>query len=95
MKEDVFICPQNYLHTQVTIDKDVCYSLKPSPAFTSMLSNRWTGETHDGIEGEVKLINFVNYNTATGKSTETLVPRNPLMMQIKKDENLCLYGPCV
>lgn len=95
MKEDVFICPQNYLHTQVTIDKDICYSLKPSPAFTSMLSNRWTGETHDGIEGEVKLTNLANYNTATGKSTETLVPRNPLMLQIKKDENVCMYGPWV
>ncbi|MEO6612081.1 MAG: hypothetical protein ABIT05_02660 [Chitinophagaceae bacterium] len=93
MHEDVFICPQNYLHTQVTIDKDVCYSLKPSPSFTSMLTNRWSGETHEEIEGEVKSANMMDYNTATGKSTETLSPRNPFLMQVKKDDNVCFYGP--
>ncbi len=93
MKEDVFICPQDYMHTQVTIDKDVCLSLVPSERFNSMLSNRWTGETHDDIEGEVKAKNVANFNPALNKTIETLTPLNPLLQQIKKDENVCLYGP--
>lgn len=91
--EDVFTCPQNYLHTQVTIDKDVCFSLKPSPGFSSMLTNHRTGETHEGIEGEVKVLNLMNYNTETGKSTETLTPGNPLLLQVKKEEQVCFFGP--
>ena len=93
MQEDAFICGQDFIHTQVTVDKDVCMNLVPSPAFTPMLTNRWTGETTDHIEGEVKSRNLANFNPATQKSTETTTPRNPLLMQIKKDENVCLYGP--
>ncbi len=93
MKEDAFICPQDYLHTQVTIDKDVCMNLTPSENFRSFLTNRWTGETTDHIEGEVKSVNLSNYNTDTKKTTETTTPRNPMLLQIKKDENVCLYGP--
>jgi hypothetical protein len=93
MKDDVFICPQNYIHTQVTVDKDVCLELIPSEKFRSFLTNRWTGETTDHIEGEVKSVNLTNYNTSTKKTTETTMPRNPLLMQIKKDENVCMYGP--
>lgn len=93
LKEDALICSQDFLHTQVTIDKDVCYNLIPSPGFTSMLTNRWTGETSTVIEGEVKTKNLTNFNTQTQKSTETTTPRNPMLLQIKKDENVCLYGP--
>jgi len=35
----------------------------------------------------------MNYNTQTGKSTETNTPRNPALLQIKQDENICMYGP--
>lgn len=93
MKEDAFICPQDYLHTQVTVDKDVCMNLTPSENFRSFLTNRWTGETTDHIEGEVKSVNLSNYNTETKKTAETTTPRNPMLLQIKKDENVCLYGP--
>jgi hypothetical protein len=93
MKDDAFICPQDYIHTQVTVDKDVCLELIPSDKFKSFLTNRWTGETTDHIEGEVKSVNLSNYNTETKKTTETTAPRNPLLMQIKKDENVCLFGP--
>ncbi|MFZ1264247.1 MAG: hypothetical protein WAT34_12135 [Chitinophagaceae bacterium] len=93
MEEDVEICTQDYSHTQVTIDKDVCFNLMPSETFRSMLTNRWTGETHGKIEGEVKTINLANYNPQTQKSTETTTPRNPLLMEIKKDENVCFFGP--
>lgn len=93
MEEDVEICTQDYSHTKVTVDKDVCYNLMPSERFKPMLTNRWTGETHDKIEGEVKPVYLMNYNPQTQKSTEGLTPHNPLLMQIKKDENVCLYGP--
>jgi hypothetical protein len=93
MKEDAFICGQDYLHTQVTVDKDVCMNLTPSENFRSFLTNRWTGETTDHIEGEVKSVNLSNFNTQTGKTTETTTPRNPMLLQIKKDENVCLFGP--
>lgn len=93
MKGDAFICSQDYMHTQVTLDKDVCFSLVPSERFRSVLSNRWIDETFEDIEGEVKPTYLSNYNTQTKKSTESLTPRNPLLMQIKKDENVCLYGP--
>src|SRR5690606_25289501 len=78
--------------TQVTIDMDVCFNIDPSPPFAHMLSNRWTNETHDKVEGEVKSLNLSNYNTSTGKSKETTTPRNPMLMQVKKDEQVCLYG---
>ncbi len=93
MEEDVEICTQDYSHTQVTVDKDICFNLMPSETFKSMLTNRWTGETHDKIEGEVKAINLANFNTQTQKSVETTTPRNPLLLQIKKDENVCFFGP--
>ncbi len=93
MEENVEICTQDYSHTQVTVDKDVCYNLIPSERFRPMLTNRWTGETHDKIEGEVKTVNLANFNPQTQKSVETTTPHNPLLMQIKKDENICFYGP--
>jgi hypothetical protein len=95
LKEDAFLCPQNYLHTKVTIDKDVCYGLIPSPRFASLLTNRWTGETHESIEGEVKPVLLSNYNTSTGKTTETTTPRNPILMQVVENENVCFHGPWV
>jgi Beta/Gamma crystallin len=91
--KDTKVCDQDYLHTKVTIDKDVCYYLKPSENFKSFLTNRWTKETHDEIEGEVKPVHLTSYNPATQKSIETTTPRNPLLLQIKKDEITCLYGP--
>lgn len=93
MQEDAFICGQDYIHTQVTIDKDACFNITPSQRFTHMLTNRWTGETHTKVEGEIKSLHLSNFNTSTGKSTETTTPRNPMLLQIKKDENVCLYGP--
>lgn len=93
LKKDAFICAQDYLHTQVTIDKDVCYELIPSEKYKHILTNRWTKETSDHIEGEIKPVMLTNYNTATGKLTETTTPRNPALLQIKKNEKMCLYGP--
>ncbi|OSZ80581.1 hypothetical protein CAP36_04840 [Chitinophagaceae bacterium IBVUCB2] len=90
---DTKICGQDYIHTKVTIDKDVCIYLKPSERFRTMLTNRWTNETSEIIEGEVKAKHLANFNTQTQKSTETLDPHNPLLLQIKKDANVCLYGP--
>ncbi len=93
MKDDVFICPQDYIHTQVTVDKDVCLELTPSDRFRSFLSNRYLGETFDHIEGEVKVKNLGNFNTQTGKTKETLDPHNSSLMEIKMNENVCLFGP--
>ena len=93
MKGDAFICSQDYMHTQVTLDKDVCFSLVPSERFRSVLSNRWIDETFEDIEGEVKPFYLSNYSTQSGKSTESMTPRNPLLMEIKKGENVCLFGP--
>lgn len=92
MTKDAVICEQDYIHTQVTVDKDVCFHLRPFEKFKPVLTNRWTG-TSEEIEGEVKAKNLTNFNTQTQKTIETTSPRNPLMMQIKKDENVCLYGP--
>lgn len=93
MKEDAFLCGQDFIHTQVTVDKDICFNLIPSPAFSSMLTNRWTNETSEHIEGEIKSKNLMNFDTRTQKSTETTTPRNPMLMQVKKDANVCFYGP--
>jgi hypothetical protein len=93
MREDAEICTQDYIHTQVTVDKDVCLNIDPSGRFVSYLDNRWIGERSERVEGEVKTKNLANFNTQTQKSVETTTPRNPLLMQIKKDENVCLYGP--
>lgn len=93
MREDAEICPQDYSHTKVTVDKDICFNIDPSERFKSMLTNRWIGETSERIEGEVKAKNMANFNTQTQKSTETTTPRNPFLMQIKKDEKVCFYGP--
>ena len=93
MKDDAFICSQDYIHTQVTVDKDVCMELIPSDRFKFMLTNRHAGDAFDHIEGEVKAKNLVNYNPRTRKSRETLNPHNPLLMEIKTNENVCFYGP--
>ncbi len=93
LKGDAFVCSQDYMHTQVTIDKDVCYSLVPSERFRSVLSNRWLDEPQEEIEGEVKPVYLMNYNTQTGKSTEGITPRNPLLLQVRKGDQLCMYGP--
>ncbi len=93
MKGDAFVCGQDYLHTKVTVDKDLNYEIFPYDRFKPMLINRWIGDKFDVIEGEVKSTNLANFNTSTGKSTETLTPRNPLLLQVKKDDNVCLYGP--
>ena len=93
MEESVEICTQDYSHTKVTLDKDVCYNLLPSEKFVPMLTNKLTGETYGKIEGEVRPLYLTNLNTSTGKTSEGMTPRNPLLMQINKDENVCLYGP--
>jgi hypothetical protein len=85
--KDASICTQDYLHTQVTIDKDVCLHITPSEKFRPVLSNRWTGETSTDIEAEVKFKNLV------GSGIEGTTPRNPLLLQTKKDEKVCVYGP--
>jgi len=91
--ENSFLCPQDYMHTKVTVDKDICYPLIPSERFKSVLTNRWTKETSEEIEGEVKPFYLSNYKTQTGKSTETNTPRNPALLQIKANDNICMYGP--
>jgi len=93
LTSDASICTQDYLHTQVTIDKDVCYHISPFEKFRPVLTNRWTGETSSSIEGEVKSVNLANFNTQTQKWVETTQPRNPLLMEFKKDQQACLYGP--
>ncbi|MFZ9387021.1 MAG: hypothetical protein ACO25B_04005 [Chitinophagaceae bacterium] len=93
MKENAFLCPQDYMHTQVTIDKDVCFSLVPSDRFRSVLSNRWLDESTEDIEGEVRPVFLSNYNSSNGKTTESTTPRNPVLMQIREGEEICMYGP--
>jgi hypothetical protein len=93
MEGDAFICPQDYLHTQVTVDKDVNFEILPYDKFKPMLVNRWIGDKFNVIEGEVKAKNLSNFNPGTNKTTETTSPVNPLLMKIKKDDNVCLHGP--
>lgn len=84
LKEDAKICTQDYLHTQVTIDKDLNFHVKPGPTFTYMLSNPLLTDEFDNIEGEVKLKNI---------SPSSLQPANPLLLELKKNEKVCLFGP--
>ena len=93
MIEEAEICGQDYTHTKLTIDRDVCLNLMPSERFRSMLTNRWTEETHDKIEGEVEAVNFIQPGSQKQNESQTITPRNPLLLQIKKDENVCFYGP--
>lgn len=83
MHEDAYICPQDYLHTKVTVDKDVNLYITPSPAFSAFSNNQNLASPVTNIEGEVKI-----YSPNDG-----LIPSNPLLMQIKKDDNVCMYGP--
>ncbi len=82
MKDKTGLCTQDYLHTQVTQDKDANFDIVPNDKFTFMLKNRWIGDKFDKIECEVR-----------PTAGDPLYPRNPQVYSIKKDENACMYGP--
>jgi hypothetical protein len=93
-----FICGQDYLHTELTIDKDVNIRIIPSIEFHGLLDNPWLDakekeELADTVEAEVRATHLLEYNTETNKSVESLTPHNPLLLQIPKDANVCVYGP--
>jgi hypothetical protein len=84
---DDHICSQDYLHTKLTIDKDVNIDIIPGKNFRSVLSNRWlsSGEQDTlSIEAEVRPKDF---------SDQSTIPKNPLLLEIKKNTNVCVYGP--
>jgi hypothetical protein len=95
MTDNVSICSQDYLHTKLTVDKDVNIEITPGNNFTWATNNRWLKpeEQKTTIEGEVKLKNLNNLNTANGNTNETTTPHNPLLIKILKDNNVCMYGP--
>ena len=95
MVDNVSICSQDYLHTKLTIDKDVNIELTPANNFSWATNNRWLkpSEQKTTIEGEVKLKDLSNLNTTTGNTNETTIPHNPLLIKILKDSNVCIYGP--
>jgi hypothetical protein len=95
MADDVSICSQDYLHTKLTVDKDVNIEMTPGSNFTWATNNRWlkSSEQKTTIEGEVKLKNLYNLNTSNGNTNETTTPHNPLLVKILKDSNVCIYGP--
>ena len=94
MNATVFSCGQDYIHTKVTQDKDLNFDITPSPRFNSMLTNRWIkNKTYEVIEGEVKATNLQDLDTHSGNTAETLTPHNPLLMDFKAKDNVCLYGP--
>ncbi|MDN3654174.1 hypothetical protein QWZ08_00975 [Ferruginibacter paludis] len=95
MNEDVSICSQDYLHTKLTVDKDVNIELTPASNFSWATNNRWlkSSEQKTTIEGEVKMKNLYNINTGNGNTNETTSPHNPLLVKILKDSNVCIYGP--
>lgn len=88
-------CSQDYLHTKLTVDKDVNLEIHPDNNFTWALNNRWLkpDEQKNIIDGEVKLKNLINSNTGTNETNETVIPHNPLLMQIQNENNVCMYGP--
>jgi hypothetical protein len=90
-----FICSQDYLHTQLTIDKDVNLEVIPGPTFQWALQNRWLkpDEQTKVIEGEVRAKNLTNYDTKRNRAIETTTPHNPLLLQIQQNANVCIYGP--
>jgi hypothetical protein len=90
-----FICSQDYLHTQLTIDKDVNLDITPSDNFKWVLTNRWlrSNEQAPKLEAEVKTSNLFDYDTKSNKSVETTAPHNPLLLKIAKNTNVCVFGP--
>jgi hypothetical protein len=94
-EKNASICSQDYLHTKLTIDKDVNIDIVPGNAFNWALTNRWLrpGEQTKVIEAEVKMKNIIAYDTKTNKSAESTTPHNPLMLQIVQYTDLCVYGP--
>jgi hypothetical protein len=95
MEADGHYCGQDYMHTKVIVDKDVCLELVPNEKFKPMLRNRWAGDAFTAIEGEVKATNLQNYNNHTKKTTETITPKNPFLKEhaIKKGDRVGLFGP--
>ena len=95
MVDNVSICSQDYLHTKLTVDKDVNIELTPDNNFAWATNNRWlkSSEQKNTIEGEVKMKDLINLNTTTGNTNETTIPHNPLLIKILKDSNVCIYGP--
>jgi hypothetical protein len=95
MKEDAHVCGQDILHTKVTIDKDMNFDLTPNEKFKPMLKNRWAGDIFSSLEGEVRATNVENYDTHTSRTTETLIPKNPLLQDsmVKEYDKVCMYGP--
>lgn len=91
---DSHMCDQDYLHTKVTVDKDVNIDIAPSDNFKSYLNNPWLSadEQKGAIEAEVRATLLFNYDTKTHKSIETLVPHNPLLL-IPQNVDVCVYGP--
>jgi hypothetical protein len=95
MERDGHYCGQDYMHTKVIVDKDVCLELVPNEKFKPMLKNRWAGDPFTAIEGEVKATNLQNYDTRTKKATETITPKNPFLKEgaIKQYDRVGLFGP--
>jgi hypothetical protein len=92
LKEDAYICPQDFLHTEVTIDKDINLPINPNDKFKPMLKSRWAGDTFDEVEGEVKPVLLKNVSS-NGSVQETTTPKNPLFLTLKKNDALCVFGP--
>jgi hypothetical protein len=93
-----FICGQDYLHTELTQDRDVNIRIIPGIEFRGLLDNPWLNpkekeEVADTIEAEVRATHLMAYNTEANKSVETLTPHNPLLLQIRQNANICVYGP--
>jgi hypothetical protein len=91
LKEDAFVCAPDFLHTQVTDDRDINLDIFPNDKFKFMLKNRHIGDKFTSIEGEVKPKMLRNvYND---KTNESRTPRNASFLELKKDANVCLFGP--
>lgn len=83
LKEHAYICPQDFAHTELTIDQDVNLNITISPAFADFKKNRWLDDSHSSIEGEV----------FPAMLTGSLKPKNPAFLKPTENKEVCFFGP--
>jgi len=96
MKDTVNVCKQDFLHTKVTNDKDICFTLSPYSSFTAILTNPNSpnaNKTYDHIEGEVRAQNPQDLIPTLPATPSNLQPVNPLFITMEKNDDVCFFGP--
>ena len=92
MTEDAKFCPQDYSHTEATVDKDVNLNVVPNEKFKYMLKNKYLEDNYSKIEGEVNIRHSL-VKDPDFPLKKKINPQNPLLLTLQKDDNVCLSGP--